>query len=450
MRRKPILFSLIVIAALFSGCNVETTSNAASPIYQDGVDLRFREFYDWLGGEKILGPVISEKFYDEGREYQYTDAALLLYVPDNLDSQRYQLAPLGFEIGIAELPMAPDSPGGHEIYPSFINLYNQLGGIRYVGYPITDARYNADKGRIEQFFKNVGFYHLESSSDDVRLLHYGAWKCGRHCGYISPDNDEVVLWSSVGSSFDAAIQRLDPSFTGYPLTEAHTSSDGVLEQIFENVVVSADKNTPGNISLRPILGMLEVPVQEPGNYHIPDHFMEYLNRNSGLEFSGQPVTEYAALSSEVYRQCFTNLCLDYFPNATPGMHVRPVPLGYTYKSLYYQQSNETLYSEYSSDITIRVWETYPPMASTSNQEIGVRLESGTNPLENFEPILTLDVPDVGELKYTFPPTNQDGTSYLILDPIDVVNGTRVEYQVCVTNFNNDDYCVADDFLVWEE
>lgn len=157
MRRKSILFSLIVIAALFSGCNVETTSNAASPIYQDGVDLRFREFYDWLGGEKVLGPVISGKFNDEERDYQYTVAALLVYVPDNEDSQRFQLAPLGFEMGIAEPPMDPDTPGGHEIYPSFINLYNQMGGLRYVGYPISDARYNADKGRIEQFFENVGF-----------------------------------------------------------------------------------------------------------------------------------------------------------------------------------------------------------------------------------------------------------------------------------------------------
>jgi hypothetical protein len=450
MTRKTILFSLIVIATYITGCGVETISNAAPPLYQDGVDLRFREFYDWLGGENVLGPVISAKFNSQGYEYQYTVTALLVFIPGAQDSQRYRLAPIGHELGIAEPPMDPDAPGGHEIYPGFMSLYNQLGGLRYIGYPITDARYNADKRRIEQYFESVGFYHLESNSEDVKLLHYGAWKCGRHCGYDPSDDAEVVLWSSIGSGFDSAIQRLDPSFTGYPLTPAHTASDGVLEQIFENVVVTADKDNPGIISLRPILGMIGIPIQEPGDYYVPDFFMEYISRNSGLEFSGLPLTEYAALSSEVFRQCFTNLCLDFFPNAPEGMQVRPAPLGYTYKSLYYQPADETIGSNLSSEITIRVWETYSYVADNESQEIGVRLESGQYLMENFEPILTLDIPDVGEIKYTFPPTNQDGISYLVLDPINAVNGTRIEYQVCVKNFNNDDYCVADDFLIWGE
>jgi len=445
MIRKHILLSLFVLATLLSGCKVNTASIASGGNSENDVDLRFREFYDWLGGENVLGPVISEKFGKGGYEYQYTAAVLMVYIPNADDNQRYQLAPLGMELGIAEPPMNPDSPTGHEIYPGFLDIYNLMGGIRYAGVPITEPHYNADKGRIEQYFENVGFYHLEADFDNVHLLHYGAWKCG-----VSPEEATVRVWSSVGSSFDAAVQRLDPTLTGYPLTETYTAFDGVLEQIFENVVIIADINNPGNIRLRPILGMIGIPVQEPGNYLIPKPFREFIDRNSGLEFTGQPLTEYAGLSSEVFRQCFSNLCLDYFPNAPKGFDVRPAPLGYTYKSLYYLPGEQQISGNSKSEITLRVWETYPLLANSQKQEIGVRLESGQKPLENFEPILTLNVPGMGDIGYKFPPTNQDGTSYLVLDPINAANGTRIEYQVCVKDLNNDNYCITDDFMIWVE
>lgn len=450
MIRKSILLFVFLIAAIFSGCSVEPTSKASGKNNRYDLDLRFREFYDWLGGEDVLGPVISTKFDSKGYEYQYTAAALLVFIPNAADNQRYQLAPLGLELGLAEPPMSPDSTVGHEIYPGFFDFYTQIGGARYTGDPITDAHYNAEKGRIEQHFENLGFYHPEDDVEGVHLLHYGAWKCGNICGYDSPDEAKVVIWSTVGSSFDAAVRRLDPSFTGYPLTEPYSASDGFMEQIFENVVIIADVSNPGNIQLRPIIGVIGLPVQEPGDYYVPEPFLEYIHRNSGLEFTGQPLTEYAALSSEVYRQCFTNLCLDYFPNASKGYNVRPAPLGYTYKSLYYEPGVQKTDGEAISEITIRVWETYPLVTNHQNQRIGVRLESGNEPLENFIPILTLVIPGSGELKYTFPPTNQDGTTYLELDPIDVVNGTRIEYKVCVGDQKEDNNCIVDDFMIWAE
>lgn len=206
MIRKYILFALIMISAVVSGCNVDTTSKASSKSNKTDVDFRFREFYDWLGGEEILGPVISSKFGSEGYEYQYTAAVLMVYVPSEVDNQRYKLAPLGLELGIAEPPLTPNLSDSHEIYPGFLNLYNQIGGVRYTGLPITEAHYNAEKNRVEQHFENLGFYHLETDVEGVRLLHYGAWKCGKQCGYDPPEEAAVVIWPSVGSSFDSAVQ----------------------------------------------------------------------------------------------------------------------------------------------------------------------------------------------------------------------------------------------------
>jgi hypothetical protein len=450
MISKHILVTLIVIATIISGCDMNTTQKITGGNKNKEVDFRFREFYDWLGGEAVLGSVISDKIETNGYEYQYTAASLMVYIPNEVEDQRYQLAPLGLELGLAEPPLNPDYPGGHEIYPGFLGLYDQMGGSRYVGQPITEAHYNAEKRRIEQHFENVGFYHLEAEFDGVGLIHYGAWKCENHCGFTSPEEAEVVIWSAGDSSFNAAVQRLDPTFTGYPLTEPYISSDGVLEQIFEYVVIIADNENPGNIRLRPILEMIGVPIQKGGDYSIPPHLLEFINHNSGLGFAGLPVTEYSALSSEVYRQCFRNLCLDYFPNANDGFEIRPAPLGYTYKRMYYQPLALPADELIPKEITIRVWKTHAYLANDKSQEIGVKLESRGEPFENYSPELILDIPGRGEISYLFPPTNQDGTTYLVLEPLDVPNGTRIEYWVCVNNPSTDNHCISDDFLIWAE
>jgi hypothetical protein len=450
MIRKYILLILTIVSVTISGCKAETFSQASNEKNHLDVDLRFREFYDWLGGEAVLGPVISTKFESEGLEYQYTAAALLVYLPNATNNQRYQLAPLGLEIGLAEPPQNPGSSESHEIYPIFLELYNQIGGVRYAGDPITEPHYNAEKGRIEQHFENIGFYHLDTNKNDVHLLHYGAWKCGDGCSFIPPERSEVIVYSAVDSSFEAAILKLDPSFTGYPLTKPYHSSDGLLEQIFENVVIVADVDAPSIVRLRPILGMIGIPVQEPDDYYVPDHFLEYINLNSGLEFCGPPLTDYVALSSEVFRQCFSSICLDYFPNAPQGFDVRPAPLGYTYKSLFFNAASQNIEGDNIGEMAIRVWETYPLVKNYKNQEIGVMLESGSDPLENYEPLLTLIIPGFEEKNYKFPPTNQDGTSYLVLDPINAENGTRIEYKVCVDDLELDKYCIEDDFMIWGE
>lgn len=450
MTRRHILFSLIMLAIVLSACSMEPSTGDTLRLYQDDVDPRFREFYDWLGGEETLGVPISPKFSQDGYEYQYTATALMVYFPNSADNHRFQFAPLGNELGLTELPLSPGALSVDDIYPDFLDLYTEMGGTRYVGLPISEPRYNADKGRIEQYFENLGFYHLETDIEDVRLLQYGAWKCADECGYTPIEDAEVVQWSLAGSSFDAAVQRLNPSFTGYPLTEPYTAFDGVMEQIFENVVVVADPNNPGNIGLRPIPGLIGIPTGNNDHYSVPEVLLEFIYRNSGLEFSGQPVSEYKELSPEVYRQCFTNLCLDYYPSEQTGLYIHLVPLGYTYKRMFFMSDVSPSGGADSQKVTIIVWETFPLLTNNQQQEIGVRVESDGVAIKNVEPILTVIIPNASEIKYTLPPTNHKGTTYLELVPIHAANGSRIQYKVCVRSFGGELTCVVDDFLIWTE
>ena len=143
------------------------------------VDTHFSHFYDLLGGEDVLGSLISPIFSNHGREYQYTAAALMVYDPQDVSGQHYQLAPIGIEIGIAEPPSDPASPGGHKVFSGFQGFYEQLGGAQVVGLPLTDVRYNHERGGIEQYFENLGFYQLDSDPPhEIHLISYGAWMCG--------------------------------------------------------------------------------------------------------------------------------------------------------------------------------------------------------------------------------------------------------------------------------
>ena len=157
------------------------------------------------------------------------------------------------------------------------------------------------------------------------------------CAHEPAVEASVILSSVVDTPFEQAVRRLSPQFVGQPLTEPYTASDGVLEQIYENVVIVAAPERPGGIALRPITAMLGVNVSSGSKFEIPVFFDEYLNQNSGLELSGPPVTAYQRQSDNLFRQCFQNLCLDYFPDSPEELQVKPAPLGYLYKNRYYQE-----------------------------------------------------------------------------------------------------------------
>lgn len=466
---------MLILVSLFSACRPSPANplDVAQTETHD-VGQRFRELYKRLGGSDSLGPAISPVFERSGVQYQYVVAALMVYDP-TVDSGRYlRLAPIGLDVGVSDTPSPPPIDereryiNGHVIYQGFVGFYDQLGGERIVGLPLTEVHYNTKYGRIEQYFENLGFYQLETDPpSEVHLLDYGVWKCGQACGYDQESSGRVEPPSVFKSPFEEAISRLGIEYTGLPLTEPYVGFDGRLEQIFEYVVVFSDPESPAGISLRPIytlLGHKQAPLEKPDSadsdmyfyhienglgYNIPKHFLDFINRHSGIEFAGPPVSRYSPLSDEKYRQCFLNLCLVYSPNQAEGMRIGLSPLGYTYKNSFYQSEPGGGGLPYH-ELTIQLQVRYPLASSNQAQEIRVKVMEGEQPIPNLEPVLSLALPNGDEKTDQFPPTDENGETMMSISPISALNGTQIDYRVCVSAENGGNFCARDNYLIWGE
>ena len=312
-------FFQILVSLLFAvisiSCVRSLPSPSASPTDGREIDPIFLNYYNYLGGEEVLGPPISPVFEQDGIRFQYTTAALMIYDPQALPSRRFRLAPLGLEMDIdtsgGALPGQPQGRyvDGRLIYPDFVPLFDRLGGKRVAGRPLTEPRYNPERKRLEQFFENVGFYIAdEDPTQTVRLLAYGAWRCDISCrsapvlnsiidaprvaqgpqttaeagAYQFPQPPEesveplslngenccralapmVARFLLLHNGFSTAASRLGPDFTGFPLSDIYLAPDGWLEQIYENVVLGADPAAPETVTLRPITDRLNIRASE--------------------------------------------------------------------------------------------------------------------------------------------------------------------------------------------
>ncbi len=480
------------------------------PILPDykNIDPVFREFYDLLGGVETLGPAISPLFEIGNVKYQYTLASLMVHDPQAPANQRFHLAALGLDLGIAE-PSVPRPDGqdvryvdGHTISEAFIPMYEKFGGGRFVGSPITELHYNPENGRYEQHFENLGMYWLDRETDgNIRLLAYGAWKCNANCRQPPLGDSNVILPPRVDEAFQDAVARLGPGFTGFALTESYPTKDGYLEQVFENIVLVSDPNQPSRVFLRNIterLGMRPDPLTDPKDgpgwtffpvneskgYNIPNHFLEYLALHGGMEAAGKPIGERVQIEDDLYSQCFENLCLEEHYDYSGKMTIKPAQLGYTYKFLPpFRVEKDSEISSGSGgqpependlevypppaipsqtvvvqptpsastrELSIQVWETYPSVTPGQSQEIGVSVFENGAPLSSVEPDLVLTLPGGKDVTYYMDPTSESGQARLRVDPIDAPNGTLIPYEVCVYNLvSKGKFCIRDSFLIWK-
>ncbi len=508
LRKEFALIAFIFFTVLLTACSENEIGS--DPIVSDykNIDPVFREFYDLLGGVETLGPAISPLFEIGSAKYQYTLASLMVHDPQAPANQRFHLAALGLDLGIAE-PSVPRPDGqdvryvdGHIIHEVFIPMYEKLGGARYVGSPITELHYNPENGRYEQHFENLGMYWLDRETErNVRLLAYGPWKCNANCRQPPLGNSNVILPPRVDVAFIDAVARLGPDFTGFALTESYPTKDGYLEQVFENIVLVSDPKQPSRVFLRNItehLGMRPdprvSPINEPGwtffpvndgeGYNIPNHFLEYLALHGGMEAAGNPIGELVQIKDNLYRQCFENLCLEEHYDNSGKITIKPAQLGYTYKLLpLHRVGNDSKTSpgiggqpependleaypppatpsrtmvvqptpeSNARELSIQVWETYPSVSPGQSQEILVKVFENGIPLSNVEPDLVLTLPGGKTATYYMHPTSESGQARVLVDLIDAPNGTLIPYEVCVYNLvNKGKLCIRDSFLIWK-
>lgn len=515
-RNVFIALLMATLALLAAACEESGSLSYSLLPEQYIVDPVFRDFYELLGGQDTLGPAISPLFEYKGVKYQYTLAALLVYDVYQPDGQRFLLGALGLDLRIAEPPV-PQPEGensryinGHVIYAGFVSLYERLDGIRFVGKPLTEVHYNAAKRRYEQHFENLGFYWMEDTpEDEVYLLAYGAWKCDASCRRPPSGNGVVELPYRVAPMFADSVERLGADFTGFAISDAYQTPDGFTEQVFENLVLALDPLQPARVFSRAITARLgyrpEPPhpnrsqerytfyaIQGDMGFHIPLHFWEYLSKHGGIEISGAPIGGLAQVKSNIYRQCFVNLCLDEEHLSGGRVRVRPAPLGYSYRLLpvlelretqtlpEYPPSNQpenapaqespsapeapaaqapTLAPEpalslgvssaaHSGEMSVQVWESSPMVGPNQSQEIGVSVFLDGAPLQEVEPDLVVMLPEGRKTYYLFP-TGADGQSRQMLEPVNAPSGTLIPYEVCIYARNMDRFCVRDSFLIWQ-
>jgi len=467
---RLILLSLIV--GVLSACAGTAINQSAYYL----VDPRFSDLYERLQGEDILGPPISNKKYVAGsnQEKQYFEGAVLVYDPDN--SPHYYLDPVGIDAGFSDLPNNdPENPivrfiNGYIIPLEFSLFYDEMGGERWVGLPLTRARLNPDKNTIEQYFENMGFFKFEDDPPGiVHLMPYGLWKCAGECS-IYPGLENTGISLSAGevleSPFGEAIARFGTQFTGEAISAAYQANDGNVEQIFQNVVLYQNSSTPLGVSLRPVSTLLDLkndPYQvydkgspnyfreiESGNgFYIPAYFMDYIDRYFGFELAGEPISREEKIRDGVTQQCFENYCLLFDALADPGEQVRVVPQGQKYKESFYQSAKRPVSEiQIQRKIQLDIWEQLPQISSQEKQQIGACFHESGSPLINAVAELKVTTENQGVFNYHFSPTDAGGCSFLELDPIQAQNGTTIDYQVCLQGMGDQQFCKKDSYLIW--
>jgi hypothetical protein len=507
-RRIIVLLLLSMAALILTACDsVDSFDQAEARSASSEVDPLFREFYKKLNGEVTLGPPISDVSVQGGVSYQYTLGGLMSWNPNAPASQRFSLGPIGGDMEINEPGVA--NPGGearyingHVLGKEFYYLYEVMGGVRYVGRPLTEAHYNAERGRTEQFFENVGFYLNDGDPPEAaRLMAYGAWMCSTFCEDRLVDyGPGVEPPERIHKRFLEAVERLGADFTGAAITEAYETPDGFIEQVFQNVVMISDVNKPRRVSLRPMteqIGMSRetpVPALDDPNYfffptdgalgyNVPRLILDYLAQHGNMELSGPPITELTPDRENTYRQCFTNLCLLIIYDGGQA-RVMPDAQGYTYLDLglpagesasseeppapQAERPEETRAAEQQPapeanaeqgvtasvtpegrEISIQVWEAISPLPPDQGQEIGVSVYENGSPLSNVEPKLVVTLPDGSQRPYFMYPTDGNGQTVLQIDAIEAPIGTLVPYQVCLAGLGGEKICVRDSFLIWQ-
>lgn len=481
--RRAFLWGLILIFSVLLTACAAGTGNSLS-IGQGGhtypVDSIFKEFYQTLGGQQVLGPAISALEYRDNLQCQFTERALMCFNQAVTDENRFSLYPLGRELGIKEdahLSNASTSQNarvvdGFVIYDKFLPLYDQLFGARYVGRPMTELRINQDLQRVEQFFENVGFYQsLNDPNGPVYLIPYGAYLCGGSCSSHLDEYWSIVKSNTAEQPFAASVARLGgPAVFGDLLLKPQIADDGNLQQVYTNVIFYAPPDDPSQVHLRPLphlLGYEEQPLVERTvhdnlvfyevnnglGHNVPKPFDNFIAQHGGRELSGDPISEVILLTGKnLYQQCFENYCLDYDPSASDLLKVRMAALGKEYLVRYPPSESVQIRNLFTPDkITLTASVDKPNLNNTDSQVIRmvVTQKDTGQPLERVEASLVLEFQDSLSARYFIPPTDAQGVSTITIPPQpNLKNGSQVAYQVCLNLPSEAPICNKGTYLIW--
>lgn len=473
---------ILMFLGLASAC---AASPGQSTTQQEGfieVDSTFREFYQNLGGQEILGPAISPVFPHENIICQYTESSLMCFNTLGNDPNRLYLYELATTFEIENFGEQVISDNTQErivndipIYEEFQPVYDRLYGARYVGKPLTPVRYNPYKQRFEQYFENLGFYRLvDAPRGDVHLLSYGAYVCDIHCRSNNRAENAIIdLPENVNIPFLPYIIRMgSPLAFGEPISHPLPFQNNEILQVYDSVVFVGNPDIPTSIRLLNLPELLGMPRHVPGpqlytendgvifyavdgnnGFHIPLDFDRFISRNGSYELSGQPISAVFPLEEgKIYQQCFQNYCLVYDATQDPGEKVSMASLGNAYSKYAGLNEDQVVQFLYSPEtVLFNISEIQPQIPADQPQQIdlAVLMRRNNLPLENIEAFLYLTLPNGETLQYSFPPTDADGISHFTIPAQpQLSNGDLIGYEVCLNLPTDQPLCHQDNYLIW--
>lgn len=437
------------------------------------IDPLFREFYASLGGRNVLGPTITALFYKGNDQCQYTQNALMCFTTRTSGVGRHFLYSLGMQMGLSGPD--PAAQPAFEVYEEFAPLYQELNKLVDVGQPLSQARYNSNRNRIEQYFENAGFYrNIDAPYGQVQLLAYGVYGCGGDCRFTPPESAVVVPSpAAVEQPFLAQLVRLGGlTVFGVPLTGPYTTADGSLEQVYENVVMVAPSGDPTNMRLRSLALLLNKPqsalvpqstdapaevvfyaVNNNLGHYVLTEFDHFIASHGGPEISGTPLEEVEPQADGTLRQCFENYCLTYASGSAVNERIRMEPLGRDYMLAYNIQPYETAPFLITNDtVTVTVMAANPRLPADQGQtfEVIVKYTATQQPVANVNASLTLTLPGGQQALYSLPPTDAHGRTSLTIGPLQPApdNGKVISFQTCLEGSSDQPVCAAETYLIW--
>jgi hypothetical protein len=477
-----ILILIVAVAATACG-SFNASPPTPNPYGAYEIDPIFWSYFNRKGGVEVFGQVLTTIFTNSaGEKLQYLESGLLVYNPAE---NRFYFAPLGIDLKLGEPPnteliQSDDLMlNGYLVHPKLVDYYLDLGR-ELVGAPISNPHYNYAKKRLEQHFENLGLYYmLDDPEQTPHLLAYGLLACSSCQAYPPPPpgpyylDPEVVRPKKEGEI--AVLFRtlgIPTDLRGDLVMGPVLRTDGSTEMVYEHM---AFRSKDGHITIQPIpsdLGysgtqrvpqiesplLFFIPMEDNLGHNILKEFHNFILENGGYEVAGAPTTEIFTLNLEtaVIRQCFTNYCLDYLPDALEAK-VRPAQLG---KEYLIRNSDDfipgpednapdTSTSPRTPDpFTLHVWESNTTINSSTPQTISATVfsqgvaQSG----QNLELYITM--PDGTQQLYYLPTTNENGRTGITIPPIDGENGSMIQYRVCLSIEGHESICVENLFMIW--
>lgn len=470
-------FTSILVIFSLSACDLLVIPDEQSPVVNNPdnfqVNALFTDFYIFLGGEGLMGPIISPLAERDGKFYQYTLNGLMVHDPSAPPTALFKLFPIGKELGIFEKAVpAPEQSdpwyvNGHIVGQPFRQFYNkQLS--QYYGAPLTEMFYNRLRRRYEQYFEGVAFYQMIDSGE-VGLLTYGALLCGQNCKQIDAGNSVLDYSHQIAPVFRDLVNQTGIRFSGFPISELFFF-DGNWMQVFQNIVLVADSSDHPEsarlFSVAKSLGIMpENPLPPSGSkgmnfysamdglgYDIPTFFWDYLVAHGGLQVAGAPISHFGAYTENAFRQCFENLCLIQDNLDTEFAQIYPDQLGYQFLGLlgHVEAPPQPADEPERATIILRVEEGHPTVRSDQPQEIQITVLRNGFPVSGVALELTITMPDNSTQNFALPETGADGKSSLLLPVIQAENASVILYQVCVVNQEQANFCYEDSFAIWNQ